>query len=1019
MENLDETDYQVVILWHCHYNYYNAMLQQSKEATHAFPSNENLKIFLAVANILTNRVQEALQISADLIESDENKLAGLLIKNGAHRLDGNKDRAIISQIDAKIRDERRKANYTSLIRAAIVLLLSKKFDKAKEYAERAHKLNSQDLDVLIINNWIDLNYPKRIDNNYFSSIGKEHGRRLNVLLSTAKFHQHNDACEQAILILNALIVRYPKLCLPLIEKMICQLSCKDWDQVLETANRILSIDANNLDAIKAKTVVTLCRDGNYSTGMKNIQLFLRNLLAAEPKNVEIIINNVQLFSRIINRDEETLNELTKIMEKLIQQNSNVCEPMIELGNIFLLMNKIKESEHWFRNAIRIDESSFSALMGLAHCQVLDKSPGAVELARQQLDFLMEIQTNSLDPRLYFMSSKLCHNDSSKALNYLTMALKLILKNIENLSYNYEYLTKLNPDFCLEIVNEYLSHSPTAMAENNDNTLDDDSEQSTLLILINKIIDAYPAFGAALLMLAKANMQNGNYEEALNALKKLLDTVDPTNAMAHLLIAKIFALQGNYQLASQSLEVGLSYNFKVRDEFLYHLIDGIVEKSDGNFDASINSLRTAMKLMDNKTINNDLYTTNISISDKATLYLELIMAYGKLKKFDEANALMSEAKMQFINTMEEGRIMIANAELCLESGDIEKAINYLNDIQAEEPYYLQAHTKLAQIHLHQRKDRHAFAKCFRELVKHCPGPKTYSMLGDAYMAIQEPDRAIEAYEESLKNNPTDKILANKMGKALIKTHQYDRAINYYKDIVKNKGCGDLKLDMAELFMRMKQYDKAEMSLVQELQDGRMANDQLNLEMRVKQLILLAKVQERAEKINVSITTLKEAKETQLRYVQRMATGSGIIEQKKILAEICLKMADHCTVIRDFDGAIIHYKDALQYKSGDVNALLSLAKLYMQVNDLDRGAQSCTALLNADPNNEAASVMMADLAFRKVDFETAAYHFRQLLLRRPTYWTALARLIEVSRRTVTTCDSTEWNFVECTKGYWDSL
>lgn len=66
-------------------------------------------------------------------------------------------------------------------------------------------------------------------------------------------------------------------------------------------------------------------------------------------------------------------------------------------------------------------------------------------------------------------------------------------------------------------------------------------------------------------------------------------------------------------------------------------------------------------------------------------------------------------------------------------------------------------------------------------------------------------------------------------------------------------------------------------------------------------------------------------------------------------------------------------------------------------MDRCAQTCTTLLKADPNNEAASVMMADLAFRKVDFETAAFHFRQLLLQKPMYWTALARLIEVSRRT----------------------
>lgn len=72
-------------------------------------------------------------------------------------------------------------------------------------------------------------------------------------------------------------------------------------------------------------------------------------------------------------------------------------------------------------------------------------------------------------------------------------------------------------------------------------------------------------------------------------------------------------------------------------------------------------------------------------------------------------------------------------------------------------------------------------------------------------------------------------------------------------------------------------------------------------------------------------------------------------------------------------------------------------FNKVNDLDRCAQTCSALLTSDPNNEAALVMMADLAFRKVDFETAAFHFRQLLIRQPTYWTALARLIEVSRRT----------------------
>lgn len=65
--------------------------------------------------------------------------------------------------------------------------------------------------------------------------------------------------------------------------------------------------------------------------------------------------------------------------------------------------------------------------------------------------------------------------------------------------------------------------------------------------------------------------------------------------------------------------------------------------------------------------------------------------------------------------------------------------------------------------------------------------------------------------------------------------------------------------------------------------------------------------------------------------------------------------------------------------------------------------CSQILKINSNNEAASVMMADISFRRVDFDSAAYHFSQLLLVQPTYWTALARLIEVLRRSAALSDA----------------
>ncbi|XP_012284222.1 tetratricopeptide repeat protein 21B isoform X2 [Orussus abietinus] len=999
---MDETEYKAVIEWHCKQYFYNGMLFHAKQACDAHPTSDHLKLLLAVAYALVGQSRESLKETSLLSNHGETTLAALLIQSYIHRLSPSIDRSTLAQIDTRIREDRRKASALALSLAATVLFLLKRVEKAKDYIDRVFKLNPSSHDVLLIRGWIELYLSKatnvgKVAINCFESILKENKKHLNALLGCAKYKEHIGDHPGAISILNSIIVHYPNLCLPLTEKMINLLAMKDFEQVLETTNRILLIDSNNLDALKAKAFISVCKDGDYGEGLKQVQLFLRNLILSEPRNADVLIGNVQLFSRISGRDMGILGELSRIVEKSLQQVPQNSDLMVELGNQYVFLGKIKDAEHWYRSTVRIDESSIAALMGLAHCQLMDTSPGAIDLARQQIDFLVEIQSNALSPQILLMSAKLCNNDPTQAVTYLDSSTSILLDACKDIQYGYEYVNALNPDFCLEIVKEYLAHLPNSTLSDGEEIVSSESEKKLCLLILEKVTDACPGLSEALLMLGKVRMLQGDFESALTALRKLLDSVDPANASAHLLMAQILARQGRYQQASQSLEVGLSYNFKVRDNPIYHMIVGMVEKENGDINGCIRTFETAMSFAGLKLGDTTVPITRISASDKATLYLELISAYSKLKKFKEASAIVEDAKAHLAGTVEEGRLTIGNAELCSEMGDLDKALHLLENISPAEPYYLQAHTKLAELHLNQRKDRHAFAKCFRELVEHCPGPKTYSMLGDAYIAIQEPDRAIEAYEQSLRKNPNDKTLARKMGKALVKTHQYAKAIAYYKEVVKQENCGDLKLDMAELFMKMKQFDKAEATLVQELQDGRAASDLQSLETRGKHLLLLAKVRERAGNIQAALTTLKEAKENQIRSIQRSVMVPSASGQKQVLAQICFSMAAHASTLRDYEQAIIYYKEALNHKPTDVKALLSLAKLYMQINDLDKCTQSCTALLNADPNNEAASVMMADLAFRKVDFETAAFHFRQLLLRRPTYWTALARLIEVSRRT----------------------
>ena len=90
-----------------------------------------------------------------------------------------------------------------------------------------------------------------------------------------------------------------------------------------------------------------------------------------------------------------------------------------------------------------------------------------------------------------------------------------------------------------------------------------------------------------------------------------------------------------------------------------------------------------------------------------------------------------------------------------------------------------------------------------------------------------------------------------------------------------------------------------------------------------------------------------------------------------------MAEHASVRhRDYPEAINCYKEALTFDPDDQLAMCSLARLYLMNDDLDACQYTCANLLKSDTENEEATIMMADLAFRKNDYEAAMVHFQQV-------------------------------------------
>uniref|UniRef100_A0A182Q0B7 Tetratricopeptide repeat protein 21B n=1 Tax=Anopheles farauti TaxID=69004 RepID=A0A182Q0B7_9DIPT len=1024
---MDEQDYRSVIIYHARQRYYYTMQRSALEAMAKYTSDPSFRLLNGLALVLDGyRLQEGIRELNQLRTEPDLGMAVTLCLMYTHKRCQVVDKEELISLDVQLKEERKRLSASSAYYAALFLHLSGKTEKAKEYADKALRLAPQHADILSLKGWCELLLGRTSNQtlDLFNRALETGGKHLDAYLGQVRFYQLNNDFNAATAVLNQLAVGFPGVIIPLVEKMKTHLANWHWEHTAELANRILGEKPASLEALTVKIMVLIVKEGNYGAGASALQYLAGSVEKLEPGNGELFLQLGQLYSVVCGRDANVLAETFKLIERAVKLKGSNAEYLTELGYQAILQRRYREAVAHFKTATKVNDSSIRTLCGLTLCQLLES--GVSDQVKQQLEFLAEIQGRTPNPLLLYMSAKLHADNHARAVELLLAASEAHFQNLKAVPYGPEYLRLFNPDFVLQLVHELLAHSPVKgiMAGGGGlHTTPGELQQHTVLLqasnLLESVVKACPGLVEAMYLLAVVQRLGGEVSFASGTLNRILQDLDPAYSAAHLLLAEIQIEQRQYQRAAQSLEICLSHSFKVRENPMYHLLYGMIQKHQQQYEDALKSFFTAMGLCGMSTTGQTLTPAGIgmkagneaaggatlNIADRLTLYLEVIETQQKLNQHTEALKLLELVSAEFRGTSEEGRLALAMADFYLQQGNQTKAIELLRKMQPGGRYYVQAKTKMAYIYLNHRKDRLTFSQCFRELVANCPSASSYLMLGDAYMSIQEPDDAIKAYREAIRLSPHDALLASKLGRAYVRTHQYQKAIAYYQEAIIHPENYPLKLDLAELYLKLKQYQNAEQTLAEDVANGR-ANDVDELpalQVRTKQYLLLARVREKAGQLNASLQTLKEARDNQLKVQHRLLldqASSGVpSEQNKMLARICVLMAEQSQAVRDNEQMIHHYKEALKYTPADTAVMASLARIYMQLNRMDECQATCVHIVQLDPNNEVALVMMADLSFRRMDFENAAYHFSQLLLYQPTYWTALARLIEVLRRSGT--------------------
>lgn len=266
--------------------------------------------------------------------------------------------------------------------------------------------------------------------------------------------------------------------------------------------------------------------------------------------------------------------------------------------------------------------------------------------------------------------------------------------------------------------------------------------------------------------------------------------------------KILQHTGNHAGATQALEMALSLDFEINDTPTFNALRGTLLYHKGEYEAALQALKTAVAAAGGTTTAaagsgggagaggpvdalgpvksadaskpgaKKVGKGQLSAGEHVGLYLQLAQTYVKMRDAANAKQTIREALQKFGDTPSGASRL--RRRCCWRTRTPRRPSRSC-------AHFLAAKAHMAQLYLSLRGNRRAFARCYEEVVEAMPSVQSYMHLGDAYAGIQEPDKAIVAYEKARAMDPNNAELSVKIGRTLV------RAIDCLIQAIKRASC----------------------------------------------------------------------------------------------------------------------------------------------------------------------------------------------------------------------------------------
>lgn len=253
---MDPGDIKSRISYYCREQFYNQMLLVCREALIKIKDDSTINLCHALALALCNRLQESIDLLETFRSDEETKLAAVVALLYTHKMKRTTDKEVFFKLDAQMREFRKNADGSQLYNVALVLFAYKKYQKALDYVEKSLGLEPNKAEALLLKGWVLIHLGKSGEKdvaNIFEGLQRANFNCLDVSFGLALCFAGESKYTDALNVVNKAIVKFGGTNLAIVQKMKIQFSMRDWDQTIETMNRVLENDTKNLEALQVST----------------------------------------------------------------------------------------------------------------------------------------------------------------------------------------------------------------------------------------------------------------------------------------------------------------------------------------------------------------------------------------------------------------------------------------------------------------------------------------------------------------------------------------------------------------------------------------------------------------------------------------------------------------------------------------------------------------------------------------------------------------------------------------------